>query len=357
MKAGFAKQVTGCVCAGILAWGGGVGCTGAAVRTTYGLDLAGVGRAAPNRGDRYSIVQIRETEGGTGSERNSPALARNVQARLEQRFPEWFSAGADAVPVIVVSRASPPRTLYGIGACLSTVVTGLGSLFTLGLIPCRSLVHRMDFQTMLAAEGGGETRFAAYGAETLHVSALPGMLDAFWPEGAGWKRIDERAYPAGFELDDEKREEALCASIARLVQMLDAEERDAVRNNDEAWYWDAKLGHKRTRRVAIERATQTRDGGSKMTGLPHLDTHPAIIAQTWETETRKGTLQCDISRCGDGNMAMEWVRNEYLPEYCRMLGVAIAADDPGGAPAADIRIETFETLGDGIVHIEFRVLN
>lgn len=356
MKTGFAKHVAGGILGGVLALTG-VGCTSAAVRTTYGLDFSRVGRATPNRGDRYYVVQIRETEKGTGAERNSSALARNVQAQLEQRFPEWFSDGADTVPVIVVSRTSPPRTSYGIGSCLSSFVTGLGSLCTLGLIPCRSLVHKMDFQTMLAEEGGGETRASAYDAETLHVSALPGMLDAFWPEKAGWKRIEEKAYPAGFDLDDDNREEALCASIARLIQDLNPEERDAVRNNDEAWYWDAKLGNKRTRRVAIARAAHARDEGGERPILSSLSTHPAIIAQSWNNETRKGTLRCDVSRCEDRNVALEWVRNEYLPQYCRMLGVAISADNPGGAPAADIRIEKFETWDDGIVQIEFRIFN
>lgn len=356
MKTRFAKLVAECGSAGMLAlWG--MGCTSAAVRTTYGLDFKGMGRAAPNHGDRYYVVQIRETDGGTGAARNSLALARSVQARLEQRCPEWFSDDVDTVPVIVVSRASPPHTSFGIGSCLSAVVTGIGSLCTLGLIPTRSLVHKKDFQTILAVEGGGETHSKAYDAETLHVSALPGMLEAFWPEGAGWKRIEERAYPAGFDLDDEKREEALCASIAHLVQTLAPDERDAVRNNDEAWYWDAKLGNKRIRHVDIVRSSQARDGSNGKPVLASIPSHPAIITQTWDNETRSGTLQCDISRCEDRNMAMEWVRNDYLPEYCRMLGVAISADQPGEAPMADIRIEKFEMLDDGSVKIAFRILN
>ncbi len=85
------------------------------------------------------------------------------------------------------------------------------------------------------------------------------------------------------------------------------------------------------------------------------DRKPRIVSQSWKTETRRGKIVLDPSRCKDRNAALAWARDEYLPEYCRVLGVAAPADNPTSAPAASVQINSFETLQDGNVQIEFSV--
>ena len=82
---------------------------------------------------------------------------------------------------------------------------------------------------------------------------------------------------------------------------------------------------------------------------------PQIVSQSWNVETRRGFLVLDFSGCEDRAAALAWVRDEYLPDYCRTLGVAILADEPNAASMAPISILGLSTLSDNTVQVEFSI--
>lgn len=338
------------------------GCFSYAGKATYSESLSSV--PSPNGpADRYFLVEVREERRSENDLGQSPPSSHAAQARLESEVPGWFSSDADAVPIIVLSRSSAayaPAHLLPL-----SWLTGAMSLCTLGLVPSYGNVRRIRFETELLGADGLAIAGPRYSGTVWNVTAAKPVLDAFWSPSSGWRRysfvdpgdgsglpVPDR--PIRFDDDGGRKLDAFCASVARAVQKLTPEEREALRNNDEAWYLDAKRGNRRSRPVSIRKAPASAAAGAPGAGA--ANGRPRVVSQSWSAETRRGSLVLDLSGCGDRNAALAWARDEYLPDYCRVLGVAVSADDPVSAPAATVRVLGFSTLGDGAVRIEFLVV-
>lgn len=339
------------------------GCASYAGKATYEGSLSDV-PARANPSDRYCVIEIREERRSDKELGQSPPVVTAVQSRLETSLPGWFSSGEEAVPVIVRSRSSVEYSPVGLlpGSWLTSVLC----LCTLGIVPSYGNLSRMRFETELVAADGPCAPAVSYSATIWYLTAQKPILDAFWSRSAGWRRIAFVQPNDGsplmvpdrvirFDDDDGQKLDAFCASVARAVQKLTSEERESLRNNDEAWYLDAKKGNRRNRPVSIRKGAEP-GAAKEPAGSVASDGRPRIVSQSWSAETRRGSLVLDLSGCGDRNAALAWARDEYLPDYCRVLGVAVSADDPASAPAATVRVLGFSTLEDGSVRIEFLVL-
>ena len=335
------------------------GCFSYAGKATYSESLSSV-PARINPKDRYCIVEVREERHSENELGQSPPSASSAQARLETRLPDWFSSDADAVPVIVVSRSSTESTPFHL--LPFSWLTGAMSLCTLGLVPSYGNVCRIRFETELLGAEGIRIPGVPYSGTVWNLAAAKPVLDALWSPSSGWRRyslVDPKDgsplpvpdRPIRFDDDDGQKLDAFCASVAQAVQKLTPEERESLRNNDEAWYLDAKLGNRRNRPVGIRKKPP--EGETRPPAAP--EKHPRIVSQAWNYETRRGWLLLDLSGCKDRNAALAWAREEYLPEYCKTLGTVVSTDALAPAPPPSIRIPEFTTLADGTVLVEFSV--
>lgn len=82
---------------------------------------------------------------------------------------------------------------------------------------------------------------------------------------------------------------------------------------------------------------------------------PRIVQQSWNAETRRGNIVLVVSGCSEEE-AMAWLRDEYLPPYCQMLGVSVSADNPSSNSLAEILIEEVEKLPDGRISVDFFIV-
>ena len=328
------------------------GCLSYAGKATYGGSVSSV-RSQTNPGERYCVVEIREERLSEKDLGQAPPSVSDVQARLESRIPQWFSSDANAIPIIVRSRSS---TEYAPAHHLPfSWLTAITSLCTLGLLPTYGNVRKIQFETELLGENGTCVSSSTYVGTVWNVAAAEPVLNAFWSQSSGWQRyklVNPKDgtplpdTPIRFDSDNGQKLDAFCASVARAVQKLTPAERKALESNIEAWYVDTKKGNVRNRPIPIQKLPKS-DAQRAVNGKPR------IVSQSWNAETHRGKVVLDLSSCKDRNAALTWARDEYLPEYCRVLGVDVSADNPASAPAASIQIYSFETLPDGNVQIEF----
>lgn len=82
---------------------------------------------------------------------------------------------------------------------------------------------------------------------------------------------------------------------------------------------------------------------------------PRIVDQSWDARTRCGRMTLLVPK-GAEEEAMAWLRDEYLPEYCRLLGVAISADNPVAASHARIDINKLMIVEGEKMVVEFYVV-
>lgn len=322
-------------------------------KVTYGRTLADVPVLA-NDGDKYCVIEIRDHSDEKRNIGQSAPPADRVMSRLAMRRPAWFSTGSDAVPVIVESLSSAPYVSRGAG--WASVLSAPLFIFSLGGIPGMAMPTRIDYDIALEMPSNKRSKTVPFHAVVWGVMGWKPVVESIWAQCDGWKpyMVQDKAWmePAvDFDGDGERKLDAFCAAIALAVQNLTPEEREAVRNNEEAWYLDAKLGNKRNRPVVV----RPNPPGSSSDTLATEDRRPRIVSQSWDTSTRRGSLVLDLSGGEDRNAALAWARDAYLPEYCRTLGAAVSADDPSSAPPAQIRIRRTRILPDGTARIEFSV--
>ncbi len=313
---------------------------------TNNLQVSEVAQA-PNPGDRYVIVHMRDADASGGPE--AEELASKAMRKLSVEAPGWFADGPESIPVVAAYRMLPERETYG-GPTMA--LSGNLWALTLGSFPLFWEHRFRKIETFLFVK---ETPVGVntFEWESKILSGNFVSMGAMCPKSEGWEDVplgSSRTLPPpsrfGGSLD------LICASLVRSVQRLTPTDREWLRQNEEAWYWDAKLGNKRNRPVSIarnpENATVVSSGGLVREAPKN---RPRIVSQSWD-ETGGGELLLDLSECEDRNAAVAWVRDEYLPDYCRMLGVVVSADDPDSAPPSALRIED-TTLADGTVRVEF----
>lgn len=304
---------------------------------------------APNRGDRYVIVHMRDADASVCPE--AQELASKAMRKLSVEAPEWFADDPESIPVVAAYRMLPERETYG-GPTMA--LSGNLWALTLGSFP---LFWEHRFRTIETFLFVKETPVGVntFEWESKILSGNFVSMGVMCPKSGGWEDIPlgssrtlspPSKYGGSLDL--------ICASLVRSIQRLTPTEREWLRNNEEAWYFDAKLGNKRNRPVSIvrnpEKPTEVPSGGLVREAPKN---RPRIVSQSWEYETRRGELSFDLSGCEDRDAALAWVRDEYLPDYCRTLGVAVSADDPASASPPTIRIDGFTSLPGGTVRVEF----
>lgn len=327
-------------------------CAGCVAVSTarFGMSAKDVKHLA-NSGDRYCIVEIREDRLAAKDHGQAPPPAGEVQARLELKFPEWFSSGLDAIPVIAQSRTSAVTTISPHHPLL--VLNGMVGLCTLGIVPYVFEITDMDFATCLCTEGDNRTSPISYGAKTYIVAGNPlTMNKVTFPASGNWRIISPEEGKPRFDQVEERKLDAFCASVALAVQRLTPEERQALRENNEAWWLDAKMGNRRNRPVSVVKAAPAPEMPTPMAAN---EGKPRIISQSWDSRTRRGEIMLDLSNV-DREAAVAWIRDEYLPEYCMTLGVAVSADNPASTPSANVRIDEIEDIHGETRKIVFSIM-
>lgn len=305
-------------------------------------------RPTANEGDKYCVIEIREDRMASKDHGQGPPAAGKVQSNLEAVFPQWFSSGLNAIPVVVESRTSAPSTTDA--HYLPYVLNGMIGVCTLGLVPFIFEENEIVFSTCLCARGDSRTPQAKYRGTTHIWAGNPLTLNMVFPKSRGWKPIEPSDPKPRFDQNEDRWLDAFCASVALAVQKLTDEERTALRENNEAWWLDAKLGNKRNRPVSIVRAEPPPNVA--VPALPEAS-RPQILSQNWNSGTRTGNVVFRVAGQSTQEETMAWLKDEYLPEYCRTLGVVVSADNPGTTPAADIRVKGVDTLPDGTFRLSF----
>lgn len=313
-----------------------------------------------NNGDMYCVIQIREDRVSFSKEDfgQSPESPKTVQARLEKAFPNWFTSSPSAVPIIVESRTSMLKVSETGWGFFSFLV----SLCTLGIVPSHGIFNEMDFSTRLLVGNGGMPSGVNYHGTINGVVGNPITVnETTFPKSRGWKtyaKLGEarRLFnPTRFDQDRKLKLDAFCASLALAVQKLTPEERRALRENNEAWWLDAKLGNKRNRPVEVVSGGRAADLEPSAPELGRAARH-RIVSQSWDAAARKGIVVAALATNAGRDELVSWIRDEYLPDYCQTLGLAVSADDPASASPATIRIDRVAPLSDGTVRLEFRIL-
>ncbi|MBR1836472.1 MAG: hypothetical protein IJ783_04225 [Kiritimatiellae bacterium] len=309
-----------------------------------------------NTGDKYFVVRIDEQRIASADMGQSPPGVETVRKTLEERHGDWFSSGPDAIPVMVKYRTSISKGMNAFEN-ISLVLWYPVHFCSLGLVPIVFPASKMDFETSLKT--GPETAthpFAYRGTSKLAGGNKLTATEALFPESRGWHRYapKERGVVIArtrFDIDERAKLDAFCASVALAVQRLTPEERKALRENNEAWWLDAKLGNKRNRPIAVvkESAPDTPVAPDRRSGRPR------IISQEWDSASRSGKVCFAVDSDTEMKTATAWLTDEYLPEYCRTLGIVVSADDPASAPPPAIRVGKPAKMPDATYVIRFSV--
>lgn len=303
-----------------------------------------------NPSDRYVVVQMRDIDDPNPPE--AERLAAKAMRKLSTGAPAWFADTPDSIPVVVGYRMLMERETYGVAMPLSGILWAL----TLGTFP-HFWEHKVrEVQTFLLVRGTpvGSNSFE-WKSKILSGNFV--TMGILCPRSEGWENVplsSSRTLAPPTRSDGTL--DLMCASIVRSVQRLTPTEREWLRNNDEAWYLDAKKGNRRNRPVAIvenrESARPIPTGGLVREAPKN---RPRIVSRSWSAETRRGALVLDLSECGDRDAALAWARDECLPDYCRALGIAVSADDPSSTPGAIYR-SLGESFENGVLTVEFEVV-
>lgn len=307
-----------------------------------------------NSGDKYCVVAIQDTTDETRNVGQSPPAAEHIMFRLGTECPEWFSQGENAIPVIIESRSSRIYTPDS-WSFLSFLVSAI----SFGAIPGMSFSSRIDYSIALKQSSEMSMNPVLCHATVWRVVGWKPVIDSIWTRRDGWQPVivdqgttwNQVESGVNFDRNRKQKLDAFCASIALAVQKLTPEEREALRENEEAWYLDAKLGNKRKRPVSIRQGPRPHPPGDPMV----RSGRPRIVSQSWNADSRRGVLTLDLSGCEDREAALAWARQEYVPDWCRTLGLVVDADNPGSAPEADILYLPPGERKDGTVMIEFEI--
>lgn len=306
--------------------------------------------AIRNSGDRYCVIRIDEERQSKNERGQSPPPVAKVQARLAATQPEWFSSGVDAIPIVVHIRSSG---IHGSMTFLFFLENMAGTI-TLGLIPYTFDKELMDFSTDISCGNGRMTGNSSFTGTTIIKAGNPlTMNEATFPKSRGWKPIKPTDPKPHFDQNADRWLDAICASVALAVQRLTPEERKALRENNEAWWLDAKLGNKRNRPVSI---VHTEPASAEPSAPAPLESiHPKILSQSWDSRTRTGSIVFKVADRAALDEGVAWLRDEYLPEYCQTLGVTVSVDSPAGTPAADIRVDGISPLENDSFLLNFNL--
>lgn len=98
-------------------------------------------------------------------------------------------------------------------------------------------------------------------------------------------------------------------------------------------------------------AVEATGGGMRVQGWEK----PRIVRQSWNAETQRGNIVLMVSGHGEEE-AMAWLREEYLPSCCQLLGVSVPADNPASTPPAEILMEIVDELPDGRISVDFLIV-
>ena len=309
-----------------------------------------------NKDDKYFVVRIDEQRIASADMGQTPPNLETVREMLHVRHADWFSAEPDAVPVVVKCRTSISKGMNAFEN-ISLALWYPIHLCSLGLVPIVIPAAKMDFETSFKTGPEATTEpFVYRGTSKLAGGNKLTANESLFPESRGWHRYDPKerggvVARTRFDIDERAKCDAFCASVALAAQRLTPEERKALRENNEAWWLDAKLGNKRNRPVTV-----VKNEAPAEPSMPQMRTkHPVILSQEWNAGTRVGKIEFVIDSGLELEAAMEWLTGEYLPEYCRTLGAVVSADDPSSTSSAVICQDTPVKVSESSYILRFLV--
>jgi hypothetical protein len=305
---------------------------------------------------------------------------------LHRLFPDVFADSPDAVPILVrqivrsgtlvdSARVTGFRGVAGLNKNLSRLETsdmsktgffqGTGylnlgiSLWTFCLVPVYAGTYESCYEVSIMT---GYDRYAApmrYGA-----SAQPLLVNAIYlplfPKSAGWvlgspnpKRAPEGFDPIGEtpDADPKAKRTALCAAILKALAGMTSDERESLRRNPVALLRDKERGHARAFRLV-------RVGADPETRKVRMDidpNRPAILAQSYDSMTRKGFLRFDVSGCDNAEKALAWARDVYVPLVASGRGMSIDASAPTSSPPGRFSVTGLRQESPGVYRLDFTV--
>ena len=309
----------------------------------------------PNKQGRCQNIQTCPKKWGISVTTGPPPL-ETVRTTLQTRYPQWFASDPDAVPVIVRLRTSTAKTA-GTLENLKLTLWYPVHLFSIGLVPIVIPQSIMDFETSFKT--GPESTAGLYpyrGTSKIGAGNKWTATDSLFPDSRGWHRYDTKTRGniiprPRFDVDEKLKLDAFCASVALAVQRLTQEERKALRENNEAWWLDAKQGNKRNRPIAV-----VKESAPDSPEAPKVSPDkPRILSQEWNSQTRKGEIEFAVDTGLGLDAARSWLVDEYLPDYSKTMGVVVSADAPDSVPSSVILADAPLEKGNSTYLLRFTI--
>lgn len=348
-------------------------------------------------GGPYVVVEVRRV--------SVPELAANITSgkryqavttidgavlmpELNRLFPSVFADTPDAVPIVVrqivrsgtlaePDRMSPFNGVAALNRNLSrkdrsemsqegffqgtVAVNGIVSGLTLFLIPLYGgpYASRYDVDVMTGYDryDGAVSYAARAGQWVVNELWLPFLRESDgWvhgqsdPQGQGG-RINLSRIAEAPDATSAAKQTALCSAILKSLAAMSPDARAALRRNPIALLLDKEKGNDRAFRLVQVSA----GAGERTERTDALPNRPAILGQSYDAATRKGSIRFDVSKCDDPDKALAWVRDSYVPLVASGHGVAIDASAPGSPPSGRFAITGLRQKSADVYQLDFVV--
>lgn len=297
-----------------------------------------------NYGKGYCIIKV--VSGNYSlTEEQSKFVANEAMTILKRKVPNWFTDDENSVPIIVSHEYNTQKeTLYPV---LWITWISLPTLFT---IP----THLEDvYLHKISIIGKGGSRLKQLDYEWKLKGTVCNPVSACFYSDEWENKVPSLHNSLSPNYIDIKR---ICGPIAYAVQSLTPMERRLVENNDEAWYLDAKYGNKRSKTISIKEDKDTNDGTTLGVDISKKYSSSFVNTQEWDYNTNDGYVIVSLPDFTDVEAAQQWIINDYLPEYCSLLGVATTGERQSNSGKPKIKVLDIKIGENDTLRVDFRLL-